>query len=349
MNINDALGLGKVLPIDKLIEVVSKAVGRISKPYFDRKDIDTKVYEIKKIAEARAEEIRVISTAIKEHYHLTGGVEYKDEKLAISSPKDFPSLSLVSLEERTKERVNYQEVKKQFNIESITSYAAEELKSDDPITDEPLDDDWTTRFFKIVEDISNEEMQALWGKILAGEIKQPKSYSLRTLELIRNLSRAEAATFSKVANYAIRDGNKNYLFKGRGKILAEKYKIKYSEIASLIEVGLLQPGDFVQLQIPTQPTDNKKVYISGSIVIITTVKANTQTIQIPVYVFSNAGNELLTLIKANQPIDYLASFAKSMKQEGVEVKYGSIVSQDGDKITHTLPLQEFSEVSEGKG
>jgi hypothetical protein len=38
-------------------------------------------------------------------------------------------------------------------------------------------------------------MQALWGKILAGEIKQSKSYSLQTLEIIRNLSKKKKPTY----------------------------------------------------------------------------------------------------------------------------------------------------------
>ena len=37
-------------------------------------------------------------------------------------------------------------------------------------------------FFNIAEDISSDDMQALWGRIFAGKIKQPKSHSLRTLD-----------------------------------------------------------------------------------------------------------------------------------------------------------------------
>ena len=197
MNVNDILGLGKVLPIDKLIDIVSNSVGKVSKPYFDRKDVDTKAYEIEKLAEARAKEMKIISTAVKENFQITGGIEYKDEKIAISSPKEHQVLITPSLEERTQNRINYQEAKKQLNIENVTAFAAEELRNEQPITDEPLDQDWTTRFFRIAEEVSNEEMQALWGKILAGEIKQPKTYSLRTLELLKNLSKEEGL----ISNY----------------------------------------------------------------------------------------------------------------------------------------------------
>jgi uncharacterized repeat protein (TIGR03899 family) len=348
MKLNDILGLGKVLPIDKLIDIVSNSVGKISKPYFDKKDVDTKAYEIEKLAEARAKEMKIIATAVKENFQITGGIEYKDEKIAISSPKEppieTPETILITprLEERTQERLNFQETKKQLNIENVTAYAAEELKNEPPVTDEPLDEDWTTRFFKIAEEVSNEEMQALWGKILAGEIKQPKTYSLRTLELIRNLSKLEANTFMKVAKFAVKSENANFLFKTNDdKLLSNTYSINYGDIALLIEIGLIQPGDFVSYQILQQSTDNQRVLTAGNVVIIAKVKANTPTIQMPVNVFTNAGNELLKLINPNPPFDYLTSIAKSIKNENVEVKYGYFLAWEGNNIRHTQPLQEF--------
>jgi len=345
---NDILGLGKILPIDKLLETISKAVGRVSKPYFDRKDIDTEAYKIKAIAGARAEEMKIISNAVKENFQLTGGIEYKEEKISISSPKELiqdiqqPILISPTVEERTQERVSYQETKKQLNIESITGFATEELKDEQPINNEPLDEDWTTRFFKIAEEISNEEMQALWGKILAGEIKQPKSYSLRTLELIRNLSRIEANTFMKVANFAISTGNTNFIFKGNNDdLLSKNYNVHYGDIALLIEIGLIQPGDFVNFQLLQQATDSQTVFTTGNTIIVSKIKANCPTIQIPINVFSNSGGELLKLIKTTPPFEYLKAFAKSIQRENVEVKYGQILQRDDKNIRHTMPLQDF--------
>lgn len=347
MNLNDILGLGKVLPIDKLIYVVSKSIGRLSKPYFDRKDIDTKVYEIKKLAEARAEEMKIISTAVKENFHLTGGIEYNEEKVSISSPKELrkdiqPTILInTPIEERTQERLNFQEAKKQLNIENITAFAADELKNEQPVTDEPLDDDWITRFFRIAEDISNDEMQALWGKILAGEIKQPKSFSLRTLELIRNLTKSEADIFIKVANFAIATENASFIFKGHDKELSKDFDVSFSEVAKLIEVGLIQAGDFVNWQMLSNTEDSKCIFTAGNIVIIVNVNANSPPIHTPINLFTHSGNELLKLVSTVAPFEYLTLFAKSIKRENVEVKYGHIVGRTEGYIDHAQPLQDF--------
>lgn len=346
MALDDIFGLGKILPIDKLIDVLSKSVGKISKPYFDRKDIDNKAYEIKKLAEAHAEEMKIISSAVKENFHMTGGIEYKEEKIAICSPKDFPAAiqsenqTISNINERANDRLSFQETKKQLNIENVTAYAAEELKDEPPITDEPLDEDWTTRFFNIVEDISNDEMQALWGKILAGEIKQPKSYSLRTLELIRNLSKNEADTFIRVANFAFKSNNNNYLYKGKDTDKNSKY-FSYTDISLLIEIGLIQPGDFVNYQLLQQPNDIQTIITAGNIALFVKIKANTPTIKIPVYVFSNSGNQLLTLINQNPPFDYVTKLSNSIKNSNVDVKYAFILSRTETQISHTQPLQDF--------
>ncbi|MBL0238096.1 MAG: DUF2806 domain-containing protein [Saprospiraceae bacterium] len=247
---NDIFGFGKILPIDKLIDVVSSISGRLSKPYFDRKDIDTKAYEIKKIAEAHAEEMKTISKAIKENFLLTGGIEYAENGIAISSPKELPettsSFELINptLEVRTQSRVNYKEAKKQLNLENITSIAAEELKNEEEVVNEPMDENWKTRFFNIAEDVSNEEMQAIWGKILAGEITKPKSYSLRTLDLLKNLSKEEAECFIKFGQFAILSYGVSFLINFKGeKLLEEKYKLNFGERLLLEELGLLTAND----------------------------------------------------------------------------------------------------------
>lgn len=342
------LGIGKVLPIDKLMDIISNSVGKLSKAYFDRKDVETKAYEIEKLAEARAKEMKIIATAVKENFLITGGIEYKDEKIAISSPNELPIgthetiLITPTLEERTQERIHFQEAKRQINIENVTAYAAEELRNEQPVSNESLDEDWTSRFFKIAEEVSNEEMQALWGKILAGEIKQPKTYSLRTLELIRNLSKDEANTFIKVSNFAIKAGNANYLFKTNNEELLRKtYNIKYGDIALLIEIGLIQPGDFVNFQLLQRPNDREQIFTSGNVICVAKIKANTPTIEMPVNVFTNAGNELIKLINPNPPFDYLSAFAKSIQNENVDIKYGHILSREGDMIRHTNPLKDF--------
>lgn len=58
-------------------------------------------------------------------------------------------------------------------------------------------------FFNSVENISDKDMQTIWGHILAGEIKQPDTYSFRTLEKLKNMTQKEAKNFQMVSSLAL--------------------------------------------------------------------------------------------------------------------------------------------------
>ena len=72
--------------------------------------------------------------------------------------------------------------------------------------------DWFMRFFDAVGNISNEELQDLWGKVLAGEVSNPNHCSLRTLEQIRNLSVSEARSFDALCRLVLTSGDSQFVF-----------------------------------------------------------------------------------------------------------------------------------------
>lgn len=67
-------------------------------------------------------------------------------------------------------------MKKQNNIDNVVSFAAQTISTQSSVSEESVDNDWVTRFFDSVADVSSEEMQMIWGKILAGEVNEPGSF-----------------------------------------------------------------------------------------------------------------------------------------------------------------------------
>jgi uncharacterized repeat protein (TIGR03899 family) len=238
------------------------------------------------------------------------------------------------LEERIKDRINLQEAKKQLNLENVTSYAAEELKNEPPVTDKPLDEDWKTRFFNIAEDISNDEMQALWGRILAGEIKQPQSYSLRTLELLRNLSKDEAELFAKFANLTIVSLDKYFVYnQDNGAFLETEFGITFSDLLLLTELGLITSKD--NLEFSFNATDQAKVthilYLGNKGVVLNR-GVNTPKQPIGVLVFTKTGSELSKLIEHVPNENYIKKICSSFKHPNVKIEYGDIVFLPDGKV-----------------
>ena len=238
-------------PIDKLIEVISKGIGTIYRPRSIRKEAEAKAYEIELIENAKAK--------------------------ALSKGKEIE----FDTYERLQERILSREVKRQNNIDSVAEIAANELKNEETISEESVSEDWSTRFFNITEDISDKEMQEIWGRILAGEVKKPKSFSLRTLEFLKNLSKDEALTFVKVANLSILGAGKIFVFNpDNGKFIEENYNIKLADILQLKELGLLNSDSNLQLMFKAPVNDDfvSLVYNNKGIVLQRKVGAPEQSL-----------------------------------------------------------------------
>ena len=47
-----------------------------------------------------------------------------------------------------------------------------------------LDEDWLNVTERFAEDASTEQMQNIWGRVLAGEIRKPGIYSISTLNFL---------------------------------------------------------------------------------------------------------------------------------------------------------------------
>ena len=80
----------------------------------------------------------------------------------------------------------------------IASYqeSQSEIEVEENVDPTTFSFDWLMRFFDAVGNISSEDLQQLWGRVLANEIVKPKVCSLRTLDMIRNMSSEEANIFS---------------------------------------------------------------------------------------------------------------------------------------------------------
>lgn len=64
------------------------------------------------------------------------------------------------------------------------------------------DFDWFMRFYEAVGNISDDDMQDIWARILAGEINNPSFFSLRTIDVLRNMRESDAELFLKFCKFS---------------------------------------------------------------------------------------------------------------------------------------------------
>jgi hypothetical protein len=166
--------------------------------------------------------------------------------------QEMPSELLVT-QQRSNQRAALENVMHQHNIEAAVSYAVEELDGEQEVASTPVEQDWVTQWGRFAQDVSSEEMRMLWGKILAGEVKKPGSFSPRTLQFLSLLTQKEALLFQRVCAFGWREANGEIsivLIPGDNNI---PIGFTYSEIQLLSNIGLIEwqaTGSFVFDKIP---------------------------------------------------------------------------------------------------
>lgn len=107
----------------------------------------------------------------------------------------------LSIQERARQRVESQEIKRQTNLESIVAKAAMALP--DSVSNDSVDEDWIQQYVSHAQDVSDSDMQIIWARILAGEVANPSSYSKRTLQFLKTLDKEEAEGFTKLCGLTL--------------------------------------------------------------------------------------------------------------------------------------------------
>lgn len=279
-------------PVNKLIDAVAGAIGKIYEPRCNRKRAEAKAYEIK-----------IISEAVRNNSDIP--IIYSGTDISIDT-SDYGALA-----ERASKRLAYQEITKQENIENVLDSAYEELSGKCTRSSENVSRDWMTRFINSVEDISDEEMQKICGKILAGEIIEPHSFSYKTLDCMRNLSNSDARLFEKVCPFVIEG---NYIIHDAE--IMNKVAVTYKDLLILDECGLINSSGMITA---SQRIEKEKLCITdfGEYILIGEIGKETGKADIHIQQFplTKAGREIYSIIKVNNSLEYIKRVSESIRDQ----------------------------------
>ena len=220
------------------------------------------------------------------------------------------------LYERTCNRMLWQEMKKQKNIESVVDKTKELLNNENNISEQDVDEDWISRFFSSVQDISNEEMQLLWSKILAGEIKRPSTFSLRFLDVMTKVSQEEARMFEKYSMYMIHIGSRIALI--RDDEFDEKHDIIYDDILTMQECNLIDANPLLSVNFSYDYGDRNIAIIHYNDQCITIETTKEKTIRMPVFQLTSLGKELFQIVNVNYDINYCYEVAHYLAKNNTD-------------------------------
>ncbi|MCA1401936.1 DUF2806 domain-containing protein [Bradyrhizobium sp. BRP56] len=221
------------------------------------------------------------------------------------------------------------ELRHQTNKEAVAKKALEEL-GDEPLskTEKP-DDDWFNVFERYAEDASSEQFQDIWGRILAGQLRKPKAFSLQTLRFVSELDEHIASLFEKWSARVI-DGD----------YIADppKQGDEFTELLQLEDFGLVS-GASAQLTktltIKEDPPSPQLRRLSFEFKDHTLIALMHDPVSITIQnvLLTRVGREIYTITKAKGTLQPIKEFANSLPKHNAE----SIVCFPKNAIGGGLP------------
>lgn len=316
------------LPGEKLViklweTLTEKGIGSLLKPWHIGREGRAR-------NEIRRHEILLLAQAEKDATDIRSGKKQlcSDGTLLLTSSEESPSgsdkrieptLSLSTAVVYGNTAAAVAAARSEINAAKAILFAEEQLVSDSQIPpDRKVDEDWLFMWREYAGKVSAEDLQRLWGSVLAGEVKAPGRYSIRTLEFLKTLSKAEAERINKLASYVI-DGciassQEEYL---------ENCGLHFSMLLEMQDLGVISGVEAMEI-IRTYRSVKKEKFLralfSNSKVLIVEHEDASKTLKLEIFPVTEVGRQVLTLGSFEPDAEYLRLIGKEFVKKGFSVK-----------------------------
>lgn len=207
----------------------------------------------------------------------------------------------------------------EINATNAILFAEEQLAEDTQAPpDSEVNEDWLYMWREYAGKVSSEDLQRLWGSVLAGEVKAPGKYSIRTLEFLKTLSKVEAEKIEKLACYII-DG---WIAKNQTEYLDSR-GVSLSMLLEMQDLGVISSVEATGVLRSYSSTRKEKFYqllISNSKILIVEHEDPSKKLELPIYVVTELGRQVLTLGAFEPNVEYLRLVGKEIVKQGFLVK-----------------------------
>ncbi|MGA2602344.1 MAG: DUF2806 domain-containing protein [Bryobacteraceae bacterium] len=278
-------------PATVLVEKISDAVGGIFRPYQIRRIAE---------AEAHAEKVKAVS-----------------------------QIEISELQHRAMRRFFCEEANKQQNIESIAASALPQLS--DAATPENLEDDWIINLFDKCRLISDEGMQVLWSRILAGEANAPGRFSKRTINLLSSLDKSDAELFRSLCSFNWWLGNFVPLVFDVNDPIYSSGGISFNTLIHLDEVGLISfeaIAGFRRARLPQKFTAS----YYGREIVINFPRPEDNDLRIGTVLLSKVGQELGSICDSAPLPEFFEYSIDRWRSLGVTVESAQAPSREEGRV-----------------
>ena len=261
-------------------------------------------------------------------------------QLAENQIAGTPELGTILINDVLKEKA-----RKQINMAGVAVDAIDAIKALPPpgaaaeseafgSTQEPIDEDWMNQFVRYAEDASSEWLQQVWGRVLAGEIRKPGSFSRHTLRFVAELDKEAAENCELIAKHQVRD----WIVKGdiwnRGQ--------HYIASIELQQLGLIEGVGGFGPQSEFIVSGEGYGLVAGNFWGLLIRGAPGTKILIPVFVLTRMGKEVMSLLNVAVEAQSLSDAAGLLNKSGLEsILLGPIEKPSDYGMTFKLEPQQI--------
>ncbi|MEK7996048.1 MAG: DUF2806 domain-containing protein [Planctomycetota bacterium] len=253
-------------------------------------------------------------------------------KAAAARIADRPEISDRALEHFTAEIIG-----KQANREAVFRHTVADLQlsastpeASEFVSGTEIDDDWLTAFASHAERATSDRLQALFGRILAGEIRQANSFSLFTLDLLSKMSKREAEMIVQIAPFVV----------GSSVLLTARSRsaLNFILASRLGEIGILTSTSigvgsaclFVDTSEAVPYHGKPSHFLINQDRIFFIVTTTPKRIEIPCAILTLTGREVLNLHNCEIDEVMLNEFAADLKKQDAVLVTANITERMAD-------------------
>jgi len=193
------------------------------------------------------------------------------------------------------------------------------------------DPDWVARWRHSAAHMSSDQLQFLFAGVLAGEIKAPGSFSLRTLDFLKNLSRDEAERMQFVCPYL---ANARYVFMQGPLQTPQAYHHNPEFPFFLQELGLLSGTGYMGNVLQKFESESVAAFYAvlrfSDRAVIVRGPDPKAVLELNAFKATPVGMQALSLCSMPAPDSYVQAVAAHCKSKGFDVAIASRRAHQND-------------------
>ena len=240
------------------------------------------------------------------------------------------------------QKFGHRVLREQVNLDLISQRAASAIRdSEDSVSQSvpedsggTINDDWLNAFEVEARQKSTEEMQDYFGRVLAGEIRKPGSFSTRAIKILGSLDQDIANHFVRLCSISIstqfeQDVRVPALGGNAGSNALQEYGLNFSTLNLLNEHGLII-SDYNSWWEFTPcvalPGDGNRavciplLYQGGYWILMPkSERAVSKKLRIHGVALTQSGRELLTIVKIEPIEDYSEALVQFFEKNGFQM------------------------------